>query len=731
MCMRKSVYDKIKRQNGEAFAKAIRNFDNGIFDIPNLVDMLKYAGRNALPLLDYLESLKEIEVKVDAKVEDPFVLLDRAGYKAFYADSLEKQNSITNYYEKDELLCTFKDADRYKRYHIIHAIKKNVHEIKRENFRGIEQREDEYGTSVISIQILKAGGFISIKNRYNHTVNACDNTFYSNPDRIIEGLSLALRKYFHVDFAAKRHVFLPSDYIFVNGKILKYDIEKNNVYIGDGFYCKDGYIHIIDKNSQLQIDTLILDLRTKEILNPTNEDSSLLKILRQEIEGETLQVLHQNGVVALFCKQGEILTLKDRQLQRITLRKVETLPEKAFYKHPTLQEVNALSVQSCLQEVLAYCLKLKKVSFEKLKQFHSSLFEGSNCLVQAPLLENQGVRFFGSVAFDMNKKKFLTEGLFSAALLKLLENDLLFKNITYQQKRDEFVALREGETCFKFKGDKLLEMTVFVQGEFKKEWVIRDLADLEILKVPNVTAFADNNIECCPRLKKVYLPKVQILGDGCVSNCNELEEIFAPNLEYVGNYSFSHNNMLKKIDLPKLKEVKNAACFSFSGYEEINVPQLVRAGYAFCKENPYLKKIYMPMLKCIAEFSFMGLKSLEEIDLPQLQYIEGRCVVLGNPKLKRASFNKLMNFPSAILKNCPLLEVVEAEALYSIDRGCLNNHPNLREIYAPNIYLPKCDCLNIKFIKKHLKRTNAPLPTCYYLDKQVYSLIEKQENERG
>ncbi len=729
--MSQAVFNQIKKQNGEAFAKAIRNFDNGIFEIPNLVDMLKYAGRNALPLLDYLESLKEIEVAVETKAEDPFVLLDRAGYDAFYADSLEKQNSITHYYEKDELLCTFKDADRYKRYHIIHAIKKNVHEIKRENFRGIEQRDDAYGTSVISIQILKTGGFISIKNRYNHTVNACDNTFYSNPDRIIEGLSFALRKYFHVDFAAKKMVFLPNDYIFVNNKILKYDVEKNNVYIGDGFYCKDNSIHVIDKNSQLQIDSFILDLRTKKILNPTNEASSLFKILKKEIEGETLQVQNKNGLVTVLGKQGEILTLKERGLRSITLRKVETLPERAFYKHPTLQEVHALSVQSCLQDVLAYCPNLKKVFFEKLNHLRFSFLEGSNCLVHAPLIESQGVKFFGAVAFDMNKKKFLTKGPFSSDLLSLLENTLLFKNITYQQEGDEFVALCEGKTCFKFKGDKLLEMTLSSQGEFKKEWVIRNLPDLEILNAPNVTAFADNNIECCPRLKRVSLPKVQVLGEGCVSNCDELEEVFAPNLEYVGNYSFSHNKMLKKIDLPELKEVKNVACFSFSGYEEINAPQLIRAGYGFCKENPHLKKIYMPMLKCIAEFSFMGLKELEEIDLPQLQYIEGRCVVLDNPKLKRASFNKLMNFPSAILKNCPLLEVVEAEALYSIDRGCLNNHPNLKEIYAPNIYFPKCYCVNIKFVKKRLKRVHTSLLASHHLNNQVYSLIEKQENVRG
>ena len=58
--MTKLVYDIIKKQNGEAFAKAIRNYDNGIFDVPDLPLIVRYAGRNALPLLPFLESLKEI-----------------------------------------------------------------------------------------------------------------------------------------------------------------------------------------------------------------------------------------------------------------------------------------------------------------------------------------------------------------------------------------------------------------------------------------------------------------------------------------------------------------------------------------------------------------------------------------------------------------------------------------------------------------------------------------------
>ncbi len=233
----KSVYEQIKKQNGEDFAQAIRSYDNGIFDVPNIVDIVKYAGQEAEPILLYLTSLKNIKIKEVAEPQDPFVLLEQAGYDAYYADTLEKQNAIEKYFatredlerleidipsDDGEKLCTFRDRHRFEDYYIINAVRKDVDLIKREDYAGIEKREDPYGTSVISIQIKKKGGFISIKNRYNHTVDSCDNTFDSNPDNIIEGLSVALKKYFNVDFSSQK-VALPSRYTIMNNQIVYYN----------------------------------------------------------------------------------------------------------------------------------------------------------------------------------------------------------------------------------------------------------------------------------------------------------------------------------------------------------------------------------------------------------------------------------------------------------------------------------------------------------------------------
>jgi hypothetical protein len=148
--MAKSMYDIIKKQNGERFAKAIRNYDNGIFDIPNLDKIVKYAGRDAEPIMKYLISLKLIKIEEQGVHQDPITLLNKAGYDAYVVDTLEKQNAIKKYFAPGEELCTFRDPVRFLNYYIINAVRKNVDKIKRSDFKK-PQREDEYGTSVISI----------------------------------------------------------------------------------------------------------------------------------------------------------------------------------------------------------------------------------------------------------------------------------------------------------------------------------------------------------------------------------------------------------------------------------------------------------------------------------------------------------------------------------------------------------------------------------------------------
>ena len=307
------MYDIIKKQNGEHFAKAIRNYDNGIFDIPNIDKIVKYAGRDAEPIMNYLVSLKQITIQEMAVHMDPIKLLDKAGYDAYVADTLEKQNAIQKYYAPGEEICTFRDPERFKRYYIINAVRKDVDKIKRGN---PPQRDDEYGTSVISIQVLKTGGFISIKNRYNHTVQNCDSTFNSNPDNIIMGLSDAIRHHFGADFSSQR-VDLGPGYTLVGNQICKYYREINNVYISEDFYVKDGQICEIDKNTQIALGNgLIFDLKHESGMSRfRNVTGGNVFNIDYLIKDRPVRILkNDDGSKALYAGDEHILSFKDGKI---------------------------------------------------------------------------------------------------------------------------------------------------------------------------------------------------------------------------------------------------------------------------------------------------------------------------------------------------------------------------------------------------------------------------------
>jgi len=187
------AFKQIKKQNGEAVAKVLRS--EILLDIPNLAHILEFAGNNpdkikalAPVIWEVYKNKNTPEYQTD---KTPLELLNEAGYDAFVVTTEKEKNSIKKYYRPGEEICTFRDPERHINYYMIHAVKRGADKIKPSDH---PEREDEYGTSVISIQIAKGGGFISIKNRYNHTVNNPDATFNNNPDNIIPGLSTSLKK---------------------------------------------------------------------------------------------------------------------------------------------------------------------------------------------------------------------------------------------------------------------------------------------------------------------------------------------------------------------------------------------------------------------------------------------------------------------------------------------------------------------------------------------------------
>ncbi len=575
--MTKTMYDIIKRQNGEAFAKAVRDFDSGIFDIPDLPQILKYAGRNPLSLIRFLSGLRVKQKSLKADTLDPFILLKRAGYDAFYADTLEKQNSIKPYFIEEEELCTFLDSSRYKKYYIIHAVKQKAQEIKRESFLGREERDDTYGTSVISIQILKTGGFIKITNRYNHTVPSCDNTFNSNPDNIIPGLTRALKHHFAVEFNVGS-MNVPNGYVYQNGCLYQYHYERNNCFIGRDFYLKDGAVYPIDKDSQMMVDSFIFDLKKKKILNPSNEVSSLYDVLLEETKGAVWQVKKRVNHRVLYVDGQEVLSTKDGFLKTLFLRKTTEATFLAHHKH--IEEIQGFSLKKLGPKSLSYCPKLSYVHLCVCEEIGANCFEGVSANIEAPVLNARGIYFMAGVGIDINKKKFISQGVIPFQLYEFLDKNMhAISKLSVDKLFNSFVVHADEKPFLYIKDDRLVGLCLPEKISVIESQVLMDIPYLREFSAPGVHLVEGGNFLRCSHLEKLELPNAKYIGYNCLSYCPELRELNLPKVEKLPvGVSLTNNSKLKQVYAPNLYGV---------ALDFYQLPALERFD---CEQGVYLRK---------------------------------------------------------------------------------------------------------------------------------------------
>ena len=119
-------------------------------------------------------------------------------------------------------------------------VKDNAEKVNRKKFNH-PMRQDEYGTSVISIQFDRDDTHtLSIKNRYNHKVEKPDATFSNNLDNIVAGLTKSFADYKGMRQIFDDEIFHLDGYIYTNdGKYYKYNYEINEVYFFFFFIIND------------------------------------------------------------------------------------------------------------------------------------------------------------------------------------------------------------------------------------------------------------------------------------------------------------------------------------------------------------------------------------------------------------------------------------------------------------------------------------------------------------
>ncbi len=650
------MYDIIKKQNGEAFAQGIRRFDSGLFDVENLDKMVRYAGRNPIPILGFLESFKGVEIEEVETDKSPFELLKMVGYDAFVADSLTKQNSIERYFADGEELCTFHDFERFEDYFIIHCVKEGADKLKREDFKGQEEREDEYGTSVISIQILKTGGYISIKNRYNHSVDSPDNTFYSNPDNIIKGLSSALKKYFKVDFASTK-VAIPNGYTYQNGCIYRYYLEKNNAYYGDDFCLYNGKLYPINKDYQILIGPYLLDMKERRIFTdfPTahffdSMDEEKIAFLNQEFQNKKLHVGVTGDERIVFADNRAVVRLKEGQVIEFSLYECETFSSNVLKDFKRLKNLSSPSAKKVQLDVSGfYCLKkcsfkeaqkitvcanspnasLKQIDAPKVRYFENLIpvFLPKLKDVNTPYMAERGLYTIAGLSIDTQKKRCLGVTNASDGFYELINDELASgEQVRVVMDNEDKKLFVDDVMILETKGSQIKKLH-FKEASFIPNGALYGLRHVEEISAPRAFVMQEENICYCPNLKRVYLPNLTYVDNDCFNYNDSLEELYLDSVQEMGQNTISTNLHLRQVSLNSLKELSGKNIMNNQSLVSVNIKNVTSMGVFCMSWLKSLLKVDVPNLERMGTCCFQHLPKIRFLDAPKLSYIADRCFV--------------------------------------------------------------------------------------------------------
>ena len=350
----------IKKKYGEKMARFCRNsfpillekpgklskllMDN-FYESHSLFDDIVTAGVES-DFKNYIYSLVDVENNIEAtEIKSPEELMSEVGYDLFECYTEEDIQSYKKYYAPGEELCTFRGG-RLHRCRVFFAVKKNVFDIRREDFKN-PTRQDEYGTSVISIQFTKDGSnTLSIKNRYNHRVNNPDATFSNNLDNIIPGLTDSFKKYKGIVQIHRNSVFEISGYVRANdGRYYKYNYEIDNIY-----YCPDNIIidnfevKKYDKSRYLIIDYFIIDMSkdSKSISLYDNELSDSFCSLVKEIKKIDIKNNGSEKKIIILGSNNEYLEIlidRDGKIISIKMDNIYNIGDNFLLRNDVLQEL--------------------------------------------------------------------------------------------------------------------------------------------------------------------------------------------------------------------------------------------------------------------------------------------------------------------------------------------------------------------------------------------------------
>ena len=249
------------------------------------------------------------------------------GYGSVIFDDEKAISKAREYYRDGEQICTYKDLSRrMEQYHMIVAIHDSIDDIERAES---PRRDDEYGTSILNIQIARNGSHMSIKNRYNHTVPQSDSTLNNNLDLLTPGLqSMVLGHYGFASLASEKGHY--DNITNISGLYLKYHTERDNVYYGafvlDGtngarFTDTDRYYVTDGDGDTYYSRPLVLDFKAKTACDLTNKNNGKAILLSRAMREGLINSANKEDAETLIATfpeaKQELLQANKKALQYI------------------------------------------------------------------------------------------------------------------------------------------------------------------------------------------------------------------------------------------------------------------------------------------------------------------------------------------------------------------------------------------------------------------------------
>ena len=548
--------------------------------------------------------LNKDEVIENSK-KTPKELFEEEGYDFYECKTEEDIQKFKKYYARGEELCTFRGR-RLDKCYVFFVVKKNVDEIKREKFKK-PIREDDYGTSVMSIQFTKDEAHtLSIKNRYNHALleGNPDATYRNNLENIAPGLTKSFENTYGLKQFNPNTNFEIKNYVRgKDGKFYKYNYEINNIY-----YCADNIIidnfevKKLPKERYIVMDYFILDMKDKKI---TLYDESINDSFVSSIKNiKKIDVLKcgLNKTIVIIGEEGNMIIKLDPndRIIEVDNETLKSVSDNYFSKSKYIDKLYLNNVVEVGDNFLNKNKSLSKISMDNVKIIGNNFLEYNEGIEDISLL---------------NVKKIGRSFMFNCDNPKL--------NKIYMPKVEEI------GNSFMFGNHSVMEVIM-----------------------PNVKTIGNNFFMLNPTIRNIEIPLVRKIGDSFLEYDELLFELDLPNVVNIGNNFLKRNTLLKKIYMPNAVELKTGTLQFNNSLKELKLPNVTKIGDNVLKLNSILTYIELPLLEEIGDNFLEYNRYLERFIEPNLRKI-GRYMLSHNSLLDEYKDNLSKHMKEMLKQETP------------------------------------------------------------------------------